>query len=110
MELKIDSNAISWMKTSYASSNKMGGYKVFAAYTSLSKCNVLNQIQDILKKKKLPTKLTVTGKKKLNLKLDCYQDDGLWFRQIEPVEGKVWRVWVPAKDLFTGKKIIKNVT
>ena len=110
MELKINSSAISWMKSSYASSNKMGGYKVFAAYTNLSKCNVLNQIQDILKEKKLPTKLTVSGKKNLSLKLDCYQDDGFWFRQLEPNEGKLWRIWVPSKDLLTGKKIIKNVT
>ena len=110
MELVIKSSAVEWIEHSYAFSLFEGGYKVFPAYVKLSKCDVLNQIQKCLDENKLPSSLKVTGKKKLNFKIACYQDDGFWFRQIAPVDGKVWRIFVPSKDLLTGKKVIKNVT
>jgi len=99
MNFTVKSSAIDWVPYSYASSKR--GYKVYAGHIQLSKCDVLNQVIKCIKDKNLPTTLTVTGKKKMDLKIECYQDDGFWFRQLKPKDGKVWRIWLPTKDLLT---------
>lgn len=106
MKLKIKSSAIEWMKFPAAATND---YKVHFGYTSLSKCDVLNQIIEILKKEKLPTELNVTGKNVMTMKIHCYQEDGFWFKQVGEIKDNIhWRVWVPSKDLLTKKTILKK--
>ena len=54
----------------------------------------------LFENKKLQHYVKITGKKKMDMKIDTYQNDGFWFSTPEG-EGDIrWRLWVGADKLL----------
>ena len=98
--LKIDAKHIEWIESSVASSINNG--KVYLCYANVKKNDMHKQIAAFLSRDKLPKTLKVTGKKNIDMKVACYQDDGMWFEQLKSENGCRWRLWVEARHLISG--------
>ena len=72
--------------------------------------NIIAPLEEMLKKNILPRHVIITGKKKMKMKIDVYQNDGFWFATPRD-EGEIrWRLWVEAGLLLnppTKSKLLK---
>ena len=106
--LTIDSKHIEWVPYTAAKSSTQ---TTKSCYADMKKSGLFKQLQDMFAKGLIPRHVKITGKKKMNMKIDTYQNDGFWFST--PVgEGDIrWRLWVGADKLLNPpvkSKILKQ--
>lgn len=106
--LTIDSKHIEWVPYIAAKSSKQ---TIKSCYADMKKSGLFKQLQTMFENKTLPHYVKITGKKKMEMKIDTYQNDGFWFSTPEG-EGDIrWRLWVGADKLLNPpvkSKILKQ--
>ena len=106
--LTIDSKHIEWVEYVAAKSKSQ---TIKSCYANMKKSDLFKQLQEMLDKNILPKTVKITGKKKMEMKIDVYQGDGFWFTTPRH-EGDIrWRLWVGADLLLnppTKSKLLKT--
>ena len=105
--LTIDSKHIVWVPYTAAKNTTQ---TIKFCHANMQRSGLKEQLEKMLKKNILPRHITITGKKKMQMKIDVYQDDGFWFATPRG-EGEIrWRLWVEAGMLLnppTKSKLLK---
>jgi len=105
--LTVDSKYIEWIPHVAAKSSKQ---TIKSCYVDPIRSGLSEQLAEMISKNILPHHVNITGKKKMKMKIDTYQNDGFWFSTPED-KGKVrWRLWVEAGLLLnppTQEKLVK---
>jgi len=103
--LTIDSKHIEWVEYVAAKSKNQ---TIKSCYADMKKSGLFKQLQEMFAKKILPKKVKITGKKKMEMKIDVYQGDGFWFSTPRDQGDIRWRLWVGA-DLLLNPPVKSKV-
>jgi hypothetical protein len=105
--LTIDSKHIVWVPYTAAKNSKQ---TIKFCYANMQRSGLTEQLEAMLKKDILPRHVDITGKKKMQMKIEVYQNDGFWFSAPRGKGEILWRLWVEAGLLLnppTKSKLLK---
>lgn len=105
--LTIDSNHIEWVPYT---AGKSATQTIKFCHANMVMSDLKEQLAKMLKEDTLPMYVNITGKNKMKMKIDVYQNDGFWFAAPKNKGDVRWRLWVEAGMLLnppTKSKLIK---
>jgi hypothetical protein len=105
--LTIDSKHIDWVPYTAGKSETQ---TIKFCHADMMRSDLKDQLAKMLKENLLPMHVNITGKSKMTMKIEVYQNDGFWFSTPKNKGDIRWRLWVEAGMLLnppTKSKLLK---